>query len=379
MTDPKTGGDPLLKIARTYGRKALNVGARMADVAVHLQNPSPIAVLTVGAKLLNVIEDARTKLADEIRATWAPVEGLDALSRWCFEACRDRGIVRSREGSRAEGVFSGVVGGSEIAWVVNGKNGDAEGPWVRKPGADVSSFLGRVAWETLGPHLLVKRHSKSWFDYRLDLLRDDLSGTLPSSLGRRLYEEDVAPFRAKGHGRTFLLYGESGAGKSHLMRHIAQQAGGFTLRVPVEEIGEARFVDAVRLLRPNAVLIDDLDRAGTAEKMLADVEALNEQQMLLLVSINDATKLDHALLRPGRFDRYVEVVEVDPEVVEGAVRGLPPEAAAVLRKLPIAYVDAFRTDRAVLGDERALEYLRELNERREFILKRANAEKKAPA
>jgi hypothetical protein len=132
----------------------------------------------------------------------------------------------------------------------------------------------------------------------------------------------VLALRRKGVSRNILFYGPPGTGKSTLARNLAKKVGDSrTLRIElaaIQRAGSATLLNFVRLLTPNVLLFDDIDRnidevlevlhlfeqlGGTAG------EAGTLSKMVVVATANTLATIDPALLRPGRFDEVIETKE----------------------------------------------------------------------
>ncbi|MCL7416066.1 MAG: proteasome-activating nucleotidase [ANME-2 cluster archaeon] len=131
-----------------------------------------------------------------------------------------------------------------------------------------------------------------------------------------------------------LLYGPPGTGKTMLAKAVAQQTSAKFLRVVGSELVQKYIGEGSRMVRelfklakdktPSIIFIDELDSiaakrydgatAGDREvqrtlmQLLAEMDGFNPRgDVRLLAATNRLDILDAAMLRPGRFDRFIEV------------------------------------------------------------------------
>lgn len=122
-----------------------------------------------------------------------------------------------------------------------------------------------------------------------------------------------------GSPRTLLLYGPPGTGKTSLVMAVARLCDGRLLKIDaasLPQIGVQELGFLLDALRPQILLIDDFDRAPVDEvraRVLFLFERLKDWGVTAFVTVNDATKLDVALLRSGRIDEAVELGLPDAE------------------------------------------------------------------
>ncbi len=138
--------------------------------------------------------------------------------------------------------------------------------------------------------------------------------------------------------RGVLLHGPPGTGKTLMARAVAGEAN-----VPFYALSGSSFVEmyvgvgasrvraafkAAKRTAPSIVFIDEIDAVGrtrgvssgsgqdereaTLNQLLIDMDGFaNDASVVVIAATNRADVLDPALLRPGRFDRHVEVTAPD--------------------------------------------------------------------
>jgi len=139
-------------------------------------------------------------------------------------------------------------------------------------------------------------------------------------------------FRAWGARppRGVLLYGPPGTGKTLLARALAHEAGARFLQVRATDVvskwyGEAerrvqQAFDRARGEAPAVIFFDEIDAIARNRELsheathrmvstfLENMDGLREAEgVIVLAATNRPEAVDEALLRPGRFDRLVEV------------------------------------------------------------------------
>jgi len=140
--------------------------------------------------------------------------------------------------------------------------------------------------------------------------------------------------------KGILLYGPPGTGKTLIAKAVANQANATFIRMSGSElvhkfIGEgAQMVRDLFLLAreraPSIVFIDEIDAIGsmrtqdgtsgsaevqrTLMQILAEMDGFdNRGDVRIMAATNRVDMLDPALLRPGRFDRILEVTPPDSD------------------------------------------------------------------
>ncbi|KUG20651.1 proteasome-activating aaa-atpase (pan), archaeal [hydrocarbon metagenome] len=131
-----------------------------------------------------------------------------------------------------------------------------------------------------------------------------------------------------------LLYGPPGTGKTLLARAVAHHTNAYFLRVVGSELVQKYIGEGARLVRelfdlakqksPSIIFIDEIDAIGahrsdsttsgdrevqrTLMQLLAEMDGFEQRGDVKIVgATNRIDILDRALLRPGRFDRIIEI------------------------------------------------------------------------
>jgi SpoVK/Ycf46/Vps4 family AAA+-type ATPase len=158
-----------------------------------------------------------------------------------------------------------------------------------------------------------------------------------------------------GARRGVLLCGPPGTGKSAVSAVVAREVVGEFTVIYVEAKAGAELLTAVveeaqRLGGPVLLVLEDVDlwcrdrKAGGAglSELLQAMDIQADARILTLASTNDATTLDKAAIRTGRFDSVVEVgypTGADAaRILAALIRGIPGaqavDTAAVVAALP---------------------------------------------
>ncbi|MFZ3059149.1 MAG: proteasome-activating nucleotidase [Candidatus Methanoperedens sp.] len=140
------------------------------------------------------------------------------------------------------------------------------------------------------------------------------------------------------HG--ILLYGPPGTGKTLIAKAVAHRAKATFIRMSGSELVQKYIGEGARLVRdvfdlarekaPSIVFIDEIDSVGsrrtydgttgssevnrTMVQLLAELDGFDARgEVKIVAATNRIDLLDPALLRPGRFDRIIEIPMPDAE------------------------------------------------------------------
>lgn len=144
-----------------------------------------------------------------------------------------------------------------------------------------------------------------------------------------------------------LLHGPPGTGKTILAKAVAQSTDATFLRVVGSEFVQKYIGEGARLVRelfelaksksPAIIFIDELDAIGarrmdgatsgdrevqrTLMQILAEMDGFDARgEVKLIAATNRLDMLDPALLRPGRFDRVIEIPLPNKEACESILK-----------------------------------------------------------
>lgn len=137
-----------------------------------------------------------------------------------------------------------------------------------------------------------------------------------------------------------LLYGAPGTGKTLLAKAVASQTKATFIRIVGSELVQKYIGEGARLVRdlfkmakekaPSIIFIDELDSIGakrldtatsgdrevqrTLMQLLSEMDGFNARgNIRIIAATNRPDILDPALLRPGRFDRFISIPMPDKE------------------------------------------------------------------
>lgn len=328
------------------GLRAISLGLTVEDERRRADARDPWKYFT------DVREDEWTEVPEEFRRLV-----MDAVS----ETEVDERYWDGEDGSAF--LSRGKLDGELVAWVGEGV-AIVDGPYVRTARLqETYAALGARLWRKIGG-----RHALYG---TTGLAGDPLAGggAISTQQMRRLAAR-VRGFLVADVPRAYLLAGPPGTGKSMAIRWIVEDLELTSLRIDLAVLGRLHGYGSVSvatsletllyLLRPQVMILDDLDRLQITASLLAFLELAQRTCKVVIGSVNSVEKMMGAALRPGRFDEIIRVDKLDPEVLRRLLGDADADLLDRLAALPAAYVVEFVKRRRVLGRDVALVELDEL-------------------
>jgi hypothetical protein len=269
------------------------------------------------------------------------------------------------------------ISGMPVGWLQGkkdpGNRWNFKGPFcLRGDKSKIRKALSNTMWEIVGSNachikyqIIKEGISKSESEIVIedDIFKDDIH--MSKQTGEII--ERIKLFNDKGHPRSYILDGPPGTGKSTAIRTIAAKLGLKSVRVSTRQIfregGSDSLQAIVETLRPEIIILDDLDRVHSPWDLLESLESYRKFCPILIATSNNIKRLTGACIRPGRLDEIIEFNQMDKDVI---IKILGEDCKDILDKVidwPIAYINDFALRKSVVGKEQAVSEMEELRNR----------------
>ena len=238
--------------------------------------------------------------------------------------------------------------------------------------------IKQLLWEQFqGKSLVMRKNNRAVLtsDPRVVFEIDD---AFASKLSKRAtdYAAYLKRPLSEGVSRSVMFYGPPGTGKSTLARTIVELMGMRSFRIRIgdlDSLDNSTLFEAVSIFEPDAVILDDFDRAHGQASLLETLEHFKQKVRLVIVTVNDRRKLDEALMRPERIDELYLIDKMDEEVVKH-VLGEYIDGFDTVKEWPIAFIGEYVKRRRFMSPEEAVESVKELALRVEEMTSRKEEE-----
>lgn len=192
----------------------------------------------------------------------------------------------------------------------------------------------------------------------------DVSYSIKNSQNAEKYTSYIKKCMDANINRSLMFYGPPGSGKSTLARTIVSNLGFKSIRFRIEDltgvISNQSIFEAIEIFKPDAIILDDFDRTSEQAHLLEMLEYFQTNVKLVILTINNRSNLNEAILRPGRVDELIFVNEIDENVIRGLLGENLQDAYDLVKDWPIAFIQEYVKRRKFLSSEEAENSTREL-------------------
>lgn len=360
----------------------LKIAGDAGVIAMSLRDkPTPLDWLAVGARAislgLTIVDERRRAIANDPWKYFEDIRGdewtevPEEFKRLVLDNATHLAVDEAYWDGDEQSAYicRGKLGDESIAWI--GEAGQiVDGPYVlAKREAETYRSLGDRLWKRLGGHHVLYGPQGLVTDHFVD-------GRVMETEQMRALQSRMKAFLAADEPRSYLLGGPPGTGKSVAIRWLVASLGLTSVRIDLGVLARLHGYHSssvvtsletlLRLLRPRAMILDDLDRVAVNAPLLAFLELARKTCAVVIASANSVQSMMGAAVRPGRFDDIIRVDRLDA----GVLRTLLADDLDLVERmtsLPAAYVVEFVKRRRVLGREAALGELEELLERAKSV------------
>lgn len=261
------------------------------------------------------------------------------------------------------------LNGAKVGWIYNSRIHTVDHIYVETDKLQQARNAIKVLlWEQFKDQPLVMRHNNRTIigvdEPKVVFEVDDAFNPLPSAKAseystylKRCIDADVS--------RSVMLYGPPGTGKSTMARTLVENLNLRSFRVRVEDVSglqNGTLFEAISIFEPDAVILDDFDRAHAQASLLETLEFFQRHVKLVVATVNDKNSLDEALLRPGRFDELVLVDRMDEAVIKHML-GEFVDGYDDVKSWPIAFIQEYVKRRKFMDPIEAASSMTELAQR----------------
>lgn len=254
--------------------------------------------------------------------------------------------------------------GVKCGWIYVSKKRGAEKVYMEaKRLEEGKDCIKRMLWEQFNGRSLVMRRNSRWLNRESTVIFEP-DDTFPALLSKRAvdYAAYLARPLAEGVPRSVMFYGPPGTGKSTVAMTVVSilKMRSFRIRIgDLNDLDPTTLFEAINAFEPEAVILDDFDRAQRQAELLETLEQFQRKVNLVIVTVNDRRRLDAALLRPERIDEWCIIDKMDEEVVR-RVLGPYGDGFEAVKDWPVVYISEYTKRRRYMSSEEAAASVEEL-------------------
>lgn len=284
---------------------------------------------------------------------------LDVLQKYPYER------IKTSE----ENVFVRICtlpSGVKAGWTYSGKAQTVDHIYVQGDRVqEAKDFIKQQLWDQYqGQSLVMRKNNRMVIagnDERVIFEIDNAFETKVSKRASDMATQLKRPLE-KGIARSIMFYGPPGTGKSTLARTIVELMGLKSFRIRIADLGgldNSTLFEAINIFQPDAVILDDFDRAHGQAQLLETLEFFQQKVKLVITTVNNRRQLDEALLRPQRID-ILELVDRMEEEVIHHVLGEYDDGFDLVKEWPISFIEEYSKRRSYMSTEEAAASVKEL-------------------
>ncbi len=247
--------------------------------------------------------------------------------------------------------FIATINSVHFGWVKTENN--ITNFWIKtKQKEKAHQLLNKIFWEQFNNKRIVITNENNKLSIKEDLNHDNF---VISKNGIDI-SEYIKKFKSNNISRSILFYGPPGSGKTNIVKGIASYLNLKSIRFENLNMIHSNFLtEIIQLINPDCIILEDIDHLTKSEvdTLLDKVESFNNQGQLVFATANEVSKLNNALIRPGRFDETREIKTLDEEIVLKLVEN-DLELFELVKEFPVAFTIELMKRVKVLGKKEAL-------------------------
>jgi tRNA uridine 5-carbamoylmethylation protein Kti12 len=253
------------------------------------------------------------------------------------------------------------LNGCMVGWTYNTKTNNYDSIYVEIDKIDIAKAeISRLLWEMFKDRPLVMRYNRQANnrlpdDPKIVFEIDDAFHPMPSQKASS-YTTYLKRCLDAGITRSVMLYGPPGTGKSTMARTLIDNLNLRSFRIRVEDISgldSSTLFEALEIFKPDAVILDDFDKASSQASLLETLEFFQRHVKLVIATVNNKDSLDEAILRPGRFDELVLIDKMDENVVKH-ILGECVDGFDTVKDWPVAFIQEYVKRRRFMDPSEAI-------------------------